>query len=104
MALRLKAPQINGFKMNQVEGNSCYKKQYRYVFKRDNLILTGGEGIQGNILSRLDYGNRVYALVDVNGQNILVNIDRDYSLDTVSFLLSGDDIAIYQKEIDMRIC
>lgn len=101
---KIEAPQINGFKMNQVEGNSCYKKQYRYVFKRDNLILTDGEGIQGNILSRLDYGNRVYALVDVNGQNILVNIDRDYSLDTVSFLLSGDDIAIYQKEIDMRIC
>ena len=101
---KIEAPQINGFKMNQVEGNSCYKKQYRYVFKRDNLILTEGEGIQGSILSRLDYGNRVYALVDVNGQNILVNIDQDYSLDTVSFLLSGDDIAIYQKEIDMRIC
>ena len=101
---KIEAPQINGFKMNQVEGNSCYKKQYRYVFKRDNLFLTEDEGIQGSILSRLDYSNRVYALVDVNGQNILVNIDRDYSLDTVSFLLSGEDIAIYQKEIDMRIC
>lgn len=99
------APQVNGFKMNQVEGNSSYKKEYRYVISRDNIYTASdGDGIVGTIKSILNYGNRCYASVDVGGQEILVNIPADYNLDTVNLSFNGENIEIYQIENDMRIC
>ncbi len=106
---RIEAPQVNGFKVNQVEGNACYKKEYRYVFDRDKLDVYFNEpleveGIKATVTSILDYGNRVYAYADANGQNILINYDREHNLGDVILDVKGEDISINQIEIDMRIC
>ncbi len=122
---KIDAPQVNGFKVNQVEGNACYKKEYRYVFDRDkldvyfdehlessedtlseedNVSLPSVEGIKATVTSILDYGNRVYAYADANGQSILINYDHEHNLGDVILDVKGEDISINQIEIDMRIC
>lgn len=98
------APRVNGFKINQVEGNNCYKKNYRYVIDRDLInVSKEGEGLLATVTDVLDYGNRVYAMVQANGHELLVNYDRELGTDLV-LNVNGEDIAVYQMEIDMRIC
>ena len=104
---RILAPRINGFKVNQVEGNACYKKQYRYVFDRDALQVDYGslEGINAVVDEIYNYGNRVYASVIADNQKLLINFDSTHKVgDEITLNVKGEDISINQIEIDMRIC
>ena len=97
------APRENGFKMNAVEGNKCYKKQYKYVFNREKLILAD-EGLEAQVKDIYEYGNVRYALLDINGQQLLAKVDQDFNKDKVCIQLKGEDIEVWQQEVDMMIC
>ena len=97
------APRGNGFKMNAVEGNTCYKKVYKYVFLRNKVVL-GEEGLEAKVEKILDYGNIRYALLDVNGQKLLVVVDDKFAAEVVHIQLNGEDIEVWQREVDMLIC
>ena len=97
------APRENGFKMNAVEGNKCYKKQYKYVFDREKLVLAD-EGLEAQVKDIYEYGNVRYALLDINGQQLLARVDQDFNKDKVFIQLKGEDIEVWQQEVDMMIC
>ncbi len=97
------APRANGFKINAVEGNKCYKKVYKYVFPRDKVELAE-EGLEAQVKTIYEYGNARYAVLDINGQEILVNVAPDFAEEVVHIQLYGEDIEVWQREIDMMIC
>ncbi len=102
---KVKAPEVCGYKINSVEGNACYKKQYKYVFNRDALKFEP-EGIEAQVEGIRDYGNRKYAMLSVNGQKILALVDDkfDAKAGTVKFVVPAEAIEVWQEESDFRIC
>ena len=104
--VKIEAPQVNGYKINAVEGNNCYRRNYRYVFDRSAIQLVEGQenAIHANVLEVLDYGNVVYARLDVDGQKLLVEVAQGFDKKEVDFLVSGEAIEIFSLDIDMRIC
>ena len=104
--VKIEAPQVNGYKINAVEGNNCYRRNYRYVFDRSAIQLVEGQenAIHANVLEVLDYGNVVYARLDVDGQKLLVEVEQGFDKKEVDFLVSGEAIEIFSLDIDMRIC
>ena len=104
----INAPQEAGYKINAVEGNSCYKKTYRYVFNRKAVQLLEGEEAQGALLGQveevLDYGNQKYARVAIGEQRILVEVEGEFAAEKVLLQIKGKDFEVWQKEIDFRIC
>ena len=93
-----------GFKINSVEGNNCYKKQYRYQFERDEIKL-GVEGIPANFISLKDFGNQKYALLDVAGEKLYVKVDKDFKEENLLHLeIPAQAIEVWQEESDFRIC
>ena len=97
------APRANGFKINAVEGNKCYKKVYKYVFLRDKVMLAE-EGLEAQVKTIYEYGNARYAVLDINGQQLLINVAPDFKEERVHIQLNGEDIEVWQREIDMMIC
>ena len=97
------APRENGYKMNQVEGNKCYKNNYKFVINRKAIKLAE-EGIEGDVKEILDYGYISYAKLDVNGQEILVEAPVGLADSKVYISFAGEDVAVHSLDIDMRIC
>ena len=97
------APRSNGFKMNAVEGNKCYKKVYKYVFPRDKVILAD-EGLEAKVSQIYEYGNVRYAVLNINEQLMLVQVSPEFKEEVVHIQLKGEDIEVWQREIDMMIC
>ena len=102
------APRTNGHKMNAVEGNKCYKNQYKYVIDRDNIVVNGeGEGatLAATVAKVLDFGNRKLAVAQIGDQQILVNAPEGCAEgQALSLNIKGQDIEVYSLDIDMRIC
>ena len=99
------SPMDKVVKITTIEGPSCYSKQYKYVVDRNNIQLTeDGLGIPATVEQIYDYGNCCYAKLNVNGQNILINVERDFAQSNVNVYADGNDIEVFQIEIDMRIC
>ena len=101
--VKIEAPVNNGYKINAVEGNECYRRNYRYTFNRKAIQLVD-EGIHATVKEVLDYVNQRYAVLDVNGQEILMEVDENFALNEVNFLVNGEDIEVWQIEIDMLLC
>ena len=104
--VKVAAPQVNGYKINAVEGNNCYRKNYCYAFDRSaiQLVEEGENAIKANVLEVLDYGNINFARLDVDGQQVLVEVEKGFDKQEVRFLVSGEAIEIFSLDIDMRIC
>ena len=104
--VKVAAPQVNGYKINAVEGNNCYRKNYCYAFDRSaiQLVEEGENAIKANVLEVLDYGNINFARLDVDGQQVLVEVEKGFDKQEVNFLVSGEAIEIFSLDIDMRIC
>ena len=98
------APVDNGYKINAVEGNNCYKKVYRYVFDRNTIKLNQEVGLTAEVVKVLDYGNQTYAKVRIGQQELLVEVEPGFNDAQVSVFLSGEAFEVWQKEIDFRIC
>ena len=104
--VKIEAPQVNGYKINAVEGNNCYRRNYRYVFDRSaiKLVAASENAIHASVLEVLDYGNVSYARLDTDGQKILVEVEKGFNKKEVDFVVSGEAIEIFSLDIDMRIC
>ena len=100
----IEAPQNNGFKINAVDGNDCYKKKYHYIFNRKAIKQVEENGLPAKVLEIIDYDNQKYAKLDINDQQLLMEVNKDFALNEVQILISGEDIEVWQAEIDMRIC
>ena len=97
------APNEAGYKINAVEGNKCYQKQYRYVFNRKAVKL--GEGpLTGNVIQILDYKNQKYAVLKVGLQTVTVEVDPKFAGTQVQLAVDGKDFEVWQQEINFRIC
>ncbi len=92
-----------GYKINAVEGNACYKKNYRYVFDRKTITL-GEQGLAARVEKVLDYGNQKYAAVVIGQQKLLVEVPSDFAAEQVHVWLDGAAFEVWQQEIDFRIC
>ncbi len=111
--VNIEAPVEAGYKINAVEGNKCYKKNYRYTFDRNAVVLGEGE-LVGEVEEILDYGNQKYARLALGDQRILVEVPEDFDEEapveeapakrTVNFSVPGEAIEVWQREIDFRIC
>ena len=98
------APVECGYKINEVEGNSCYKKTYRYVFDRKSIQLDQELGLMAKVEKILKYGNQDYAKVVIGNQQLLVEVAPDFAAEEVKVFLDGNAFEVWQKEIDFRIC
>ena len=97
----------NGFKINSVDGNECYKKTYKYVFERSKAQFTDGTGIKGIVNDILDYGYVKYAKVLVGEESVLLIIPQGLELalgQEVNFTINGEDIEVWEPVNDFRIC
>ena len=101
--VKIEAPVTNGYKINAVEGNECYRRKYRYAFDRSKIEVVE-DGIKAEVKEVLDYGNQKYAVLNVDDQQILMAVEKDFNLQQVNILVNGEDIEVWQIEIDMLIC
>lgn len=103
--VKVPSPMEKVVKITTIEGPSCYSKQYKYVLDRNNIHLgENGQGLHAIVVEVVDYGNACYAKLDVEGQNVLINVDKEFDKKEVYITFLGDDVEVYQQEIDMRIC
>ena len=96
----------NGFKINSVDGNECYKKTYKYVFDRSKAIV-GDDGVKAVVERILDYGYIKYALAKVGEDEILLIVPEGKEVAVggeINFSLVGEDIEVWEPKNDFRIC
>ena len=98
------APQENGHKIFTVEGNKCYKNNYKYEIVRTDIHIVEEGGVACDVKDVLDYGNAHYARVDYLGQDLLIAVDSTFAAARVNLDINGEDISVYNIEIDMKLC
>lgn len=101
---RVNIPVDNGYKMNSVDGNNCYKKTYKYVIPRDKIALAEEGGLLASVEKVLNYGNACYALLNIGEQKLLINVEKKFNKSEVHLLLDGENISIWSLDVDMKIC
>ena len=99
---KFELPVNNGYKMNSVEGNNCYKRTYRYVINREDIKLAE-EGLHAKVQKIHDYGNIKYAEVYVNEQRLLIHVEGEVPEELI-LNLPGEALSIWSIGIDMKIC
>ena len=100
---RIPAPQENGHKIFTVEGNSCYKTEYKYEVNRKQIHVSEA-GVPCQVKDVLNYLNAYYARVDYAGQDLLIEVDSEFAAASVNIDIDGADIAVYNVEIDLKLC
>ena len=102
---KIVTPMDKVVKITSIEGDACYSKQYKYVFKRENIqLVTEGMGIECEVQSIIDYGNSRYAKLVTGGQSLLIEVDQFFNESMVFIDFDGQDIEVYEQDIDMRLC
>ena len=101
---RIGIPVENGYKMNSVDGNNCYKKTYKYVIPRDKIVLAEKGGLLASVEKVLNYGNACYALLNIGEQKLLINVEKKFDKHEVHLLFDGENISIRSLDVDMKIC
>ena len=102
----LEALPEQGYKINSIDGDSCYKNTYRYALDRNCIrFVDGGEaGLDAKVLKLHDYGNIRFAEVEADGQSFLIRVDPDFSAEKVRLAFDSKDVSVYSTKIDMKIC
>lgn len=103
-SIHVPAPQNNGFKINAIEGNDAYKKKYHYIFDRKAIHIVSEGGIPAKVERTIDYGNQKYALLDINAQKLLIEVEPKFAETSVNVWIDGENIEVWQAEVDMRLC
>ena len=101
---RIPAPQENGHKIFTVEGNSCYKTTYKYEVNRKDIRIVEEGGVPCQVKDVLNYLNAYYARVDYAGQDLLIEVDSEFAAASVNIEIDGADVAVYNVEIDLKLC
>ncbi len=106
--VRIPTPEVNGYKINAVEGNNCYRKNYKYMLDMSKLTLVeaGDEqvSVPAKVIKLHKYGNVTYAELELAEQKLLVNVPDEFDKEEVNVAINGEDIEVYSLDIDMRIC
>ena len=103
----LEALQENGYKINSIDGDNCYKYTYRYVVPQDKvrLVLAEEPGLEAEVVRKLDYGNVCYADArTADGQPFLVKVDKDFEDMKIRVAFDSADVSVYSTRIDMILC
>jgi multiple sugar transport system ATP-binding protein len=99
------APVEKGYKINTIDGNACYKNEYKYAVAIDSLkIVDGDEGLLGQVEEVLKYGDVTFAKVKVGSDEILVKVSDDFAASEVRINFASEDVEVYSTNIDMKIC
>ncbi|MBQ5991067.1 MAG: sn-glycerol-3-phosphate ABC transporter ATP-binding protein UgpC [Clostridia bacterium] len=95
-----------GYKINSIDGDNCYKYTYRYAVNRDAVRIAeeGEAGLEGRVVEYCDYGNVRFAKVSADGQEFLIKVDPSFDAETVRVAMDSEDVSVYSTRIDMKIC
>ena len=95
-----------GYKINSIDGDNCYKYTYRYAINRDAVRIAeeGEAGLEGRVVDYCDYGNIRFAKVSADGQEFLIKVDPAFALDKVRVAMDSKDVSVFSTRIDMKIC
>ena len=96
----------NGYKINSIDGNNCYKYTYNYVVDRENIkvLPQSAEGLKAVVKGYLDYGNIRFARVETDNEEILIHVDKDFNEKEVRLAFDSKDVSVYSTRIDMKLC
>ena len=96
----------HGYKINAIDGDACYKKEYRYTVNRDlvQFVDPTSNGLDGKVLELLDYGNVRFAKTEAFGQQFLLKVSPDFKESNVKIAFDSKDVSVYSTTIDMKIC
>ncbi|MBR0137270.1 MAG: sn-glycerol-3-phosphate ABC transporter ATP-binding protein UgpC [Erysipelotrichaceae bacterium] len=102
----IEAAAENGYKINSIDGNNCYKYTYNYAVNRENIriVPASSEGLKAKVLGYLDYGNIRFAKVETDGKQILVHVDDKFDEKDIRLAFDSNDVSVYSTRIDMKIC
>ena len=96
----------HGYKINSIDGDSCYKNTYRYVVDRKCIrtVEKSEAGLDGHVRELLDYGNIRFARLESDGQQFLIQVAPNFRADEARVAFDSKDISVYSTAIDMKIC
>ncbi len=102
----LEAAPEQGYKINSIDGDSCYKKTYRYAVNRDliRFVPETEDGLDAKVIELLDYGNVRFAKVEADGQEFLVKVDPEFAEDKVRVAFDSKDVSVYSTSIELKLC
>ncbi len=95
-----------GYKINSIDGDACYKKTYRYSVPRDRIRLADDSenALSGTVTALIDYGSARFAKVEAAGQTVTINASADVKEGPVRLAFDSADVSVYSTTIDMKIC
>ena len=65
----------------------------------------GKDGLSENLRTDvLNYLNAYYARVNYAGQDLLIEVDSEFAAASVNIEIDGADVAVYNVEIDLKLC
>ena len=96
----------HGYKINSIDGDSCYKNTYKYTVDRDQVRLVSDDepGLSAHVKEQLDYGNVHFAKVEADGQEFLIKVTPDFKADHVKIAFDSHDISVYSTAIELKLC
>ena len=96
----------HGYKINSIDGDSCYKNTYKYTIDRDKVYLVNDAepGLHASVKELLDYGNVCFAKAEADGQEFLIKVDPDFKADQVKAAFDSQDVSVYSTAIELKLC
>ena len=104
---KLEIPVEKGYKINSIDGNSCYKNTYKFVIKRENIKFASDDeaGIEAKVLDIVKYGNVTFAKVEAEGNEFLITVGAKFNKETVKIKVEDASVVeVYSTKIDMKVC
>ena len=99
----IKAVNEKGYKINSIDGDNAYKNTYKYTIDRKNIHLSD-DGIKGEVIDILDYGNVCFARIKTKDNELLINVDKGFDQEQVNLMFDSNDLGVYSTDVDMKIC
>ena len=95
-----------GYKINSIDGDSCYKNTYKYTVDRDliRLVNDNEPGLSVRVKELLDYGNVCFARAEADGQEFLIKVEPGFQADRVKVAFDSQDISVYSTAIELKLC
>ncbi len=105
-AYTLETEPEQGYKINSIDSDNCYKYIYRYAIDRNAIRMAedGEPALDARVVDYCEYGNIRFAKVEADGQEFLVTVDPAFKADQVRVAMDSKDISVYSTRIDMKIC
>ncbi|MBQ1826479.1 MAG: sn-glycerol-3-phosphate ABC transporter ATP-binding protein UgpC [Erysipelotrichaceae bacterium] len=96
----------NGYKINSIDGNNCYKYTYNYAINRENIRVVEADekGLSARVTGYLDYGNIRFARVEAGNKELLIHVDEKFDKKDVRLAFDAGDVSVYSTRIDMKLC